>query len=261
MGSGAGPSSGGSTATPCGRRVVDYLAASPAECADFTFLCAPCSAVFVDDCGCGCTSTPFHEGSRGTPATDTVPDACNGPSGPLALFESSPEQLLLGENEVFVRVERHRGRSIDAWAIDKRTGAVSLAPPWEQLANAAGAVVSGPEPLEVGGVVYSQTSGGALTAASGGEARLLFELPGYGPAFIVIGAELYTSSYDGTLFHGRVDPVVPPVVLEERGELDDDDPYPVIVAADEDAVYWTAGPFSDVQVTDGDPAMLYRTCR
>jgi hypothetical protein len=259
MGSGAATTGGTRGYSHCGRLLPDYLA-STMECGNLDFVCAPGSAVFVDDCGCGCESTPFHEGT-GTLWTDTIPDACNGPSGPLALFESSPEQLILGENAVYVRVERVRGTVVDGWAIDKRTGAVSMAPPWAELVNAPGAVVSGRQPIEVAGVEYSQATNGMLVAEAGDETRQLFELPGYGPAFIVIGTELYSSSYDGGLHHGLVDPIVVPRLVEQRGELDDDDPYPVIVAADEDAIYWTAGPFSNVQVTDGDPSMLYRTCR
>jgi hypothetical protein len=260
MGSGAAATGGSQSYSECSHVVSDYVASSMSECESVTFLCAPGSAAFVDDCGCGCESSPFHE-KKGTLWTDAIPDACNGPHGPLALFESSPEQLILGENAVYVRVERVRGTVIDGFAIDKRTGAVSLAPPWAELANAPGVIVSGPEPLEVDGVRYSQAINGMLVAESAGETRQLFELPGYGPAFIVAGSELYSSSYDGGLHYGLVNPVVAPRLVEQRGVLDDDDPYSIIVAADDDAIYWTAGPFSDVQVTDADPSMLYRTCR
>jgi hypothetical protein len=260
IGSGAATTGGMRGYSECGRLVPDYLASSTVQCGNLDFVCAPGSAVFIDDCGCGCESTPFHE-STGTLWTDTIPNACNGPSGPLALFEGPAEQLILGENAVYVRVKRFGGSVVDGWAIDKRTSAVSLAPPWAELVNAPGAVVSGPQPIEVAGVKYSQMTNGMLVADTGDETRQLFELPGYLPVFIVIGRELYSSSYDGGLHHGRVDPLVLPKLIEQRGELDDDDPYPVIVAADEDAIYWTAGPFSDVQVTDGDPSMLYRTCR
>jgi hypothetical protein len=260
VGSGAATTGGAPTYSVCSRWISDYVASPKGECEGLDFVCLPGSAVFVDDCGCGCESTPFHE-RKGTLWTDAIADACNGPSGPLTLFESSPEQLILGENAVYVRVERVRGTVVDGWAVDKRTGAVSLAPPWEELMNAPGVVVSGPLRLEVNGVSYSQSSNGMLVAEVGDERRSLFRLPGYEPAFIVVGTELYSSSYDGGLHHGYVDPVVPPALVEQRGVLDDDDPYPVIVAADEDAIYWTAGPFSDAQVTDGDPSMLYRTCR
>jgi hypothetical protein len=241
--------------------VADYLAQSSMTCESLDFACTPGSAIFIDDCGCGCDSSPFQE-SPGTIATDTVSDACNGPSGPFALFETPPQHLIIGENTVHVRVGRRGdGAQVSDWAIDKRTGAVSLGPPWEGLTNAAGTVVSGPEPLESDGVVYSRSSTGMLTAEADGEVRELFQLPGYGPKFIVIGVDVYTASYDGALSHGVVEPLFPPELVERRGELDDDDPYPVIVGADRDAIYWTAGPYTDGQVTDGDPSMLYRTCR
>jgi hypothetical protein len=159
-------------------------------------------------------------------ARSTIPDACNGPSGPLALFESSPEQLILGENAAYVRVERFPGTVVDGWAIDTRTGAVSLAPPWAELVNAPGVVVSGPQPIEVAGVKYSRATNGMLVAGAGDETRQLFELPGYEPAFIVVATELYSSSYDGGLHRGLVDPVVLPELIEQRGELDDDDHIP-----------------------------------
>jgi hypothetical protein len=258
-GGGAG-SSGGSMPTTCSHAVADYLARSTAECESRAFVCTPGSATFVDDCGCGCEAAPFHE-SMGTLFRDTVRDACNGPSGPLALFESPPGQLKLGETAVYVRVERFRGSTIDGFAIDKRTGAVSLAPPWAELTNAPGTVVSYPEPLQVNGVAYSLEPNGMLVVDDGGKTQEIFEIPGYQPAFVVIDTEVYSASYEGALFLALLDPTVWPELVEQRGELDDDDPYPVIVAADQDAVYWTAGPFSDGQVTDGDPSMLYRTCR
>jgi hypothetical protein len=100
-----------------------------------------------------------------------------------------------------------------------------------------------------------------LMAKSGGEGRELFQLPGYRPKFIVVGKEVYSAAYEGALFRGLLEPPSAPRLVEQRGELDDDDPYPVIVSADQDAIYWTAGPYTDGQVTDGDPSMLYRTCR
>jgi hypothetical protein len=260
MTGGGAASSGGKIAATCSHTTESYLASSTAECQSDGFLCAEGSAIFVDDCGCGCEVTPFHE-SQGTVFQDRVRDACNGPSGPLALFESPVEQLKLGETAVFVRVERFRGTTVDGWAIDKRTGQVSLAPPWAELKNAQGTVVSGPRTVTIDGVIYSLGENGMLVAYDGSEAKELFELPGYLPEFIVTGAEVFSASYDGALYHARLDPIVLPELVEQRGELDDDDPYPVIVAADQDAVYWTAGPFSDGQVTDGDPSMLYRTCR
>lgn len=254
---GANSSAGGKTPGSCGRQVADYVAA---ECAGATLVCAPGFAVFADDCGCGCDAAPFSE-SDGTVATDTSPDACNGPSGPFALFETSPHHMIIGEDTVYVQVERRGGRVHDTWAIDKRTRAASIGTGWDGLSNAPGAIVSGPEPLESDGVTYRSSPAGMLTAEAGGETRVLFELPGYDPAFVVAGADVYTTSYDGELLHGRVDPIVPPELVERRGKLDDDDPYPIIVGVDRDAVYWTAGPYTDGQVTDGDPAMLYRTCR
>jgi hypothetical protein len=258
MAAGNGAGAAGGTRS-CPHLSTDYLG-DGTDCRSFDFSCESGSAAFVDDCGCGCESTPFHE-QAGTLWTDTIPNACNGPSGPLALFESSPLHLIVGEDAIYVRVERVRGTVVDDWEIDKRTGAVSLAPPWAELMNAPGVVVSGPEPLEVNGVRYSQSISGVLVAEAGSVTRELFELPGYGAAFIVLGRELYSTSYDGGLHHGFVDPIVVPELIEQRGVLDDDDPYPIIVAADADAIYWTAGPFSDLQVTDDDPAMLYRTCR
>jgi hypothetical protein len=259
MGGGAA-SSGGNMPATCGRKVTDYLARSTAECGSRAFVCTPDSAVFMDDCGCGCEATPFHE-SGGTVFKDTVRDACNGPSGPLVLFESSPEQLKVGENAVYVRVERFDGSTIDGWAIDKRTGAVSLAPPWAELTNAKGTVVSSPRPIEVDGVAYSMEPSGMLVMDKGGGLERLFEIPGYQPKFIVIDTEVYSTSYEGALFRGLLDPFTLPELVEQRGELDDDDSFPLIIAADQDAVYWTGGPFSDAQVSDGDATMLYRTCR
>lgn len=256
-GGGTNSTGGGKVPGSCGRRVTDYVAA---ECAGAELGCAPGSAVFADDCGCGCDPSAFLE-TEGAVATNTIPGACNGPSGPFALFETSPHRLIIGEDAVYVQVERRSGRLQDTWAIDKRTGAISLGSGWDGLSNAPGAIVSGPEPLESDGVIYRSSPTGMLTAEAGGEVRVLFELPGYDPAFVVAGADIYTASYDGALFHGRVSPVVLPELVERRGELDDDDPYPVIVGVDRDAVYWTAGPYTDGRVTDGDPSMLYRTCR
>jgi hypothetical protein len=257
--SGGGPTAGdgGMASLPaCRRAAGDYVATTAEACLGLTFRCDPGAAAFADACGCGCDRTPFDE-TDGTPFEDVTVD-CGGPSGVFAMFESTPKRLVIGEAEVFAWVETIRSGATVVWAIDKRTGGVRLLPAGTEPEPMRGAVVSDDESFESDGVRYSFDE--PTLSADMGQGEILLDEACDFPAVLVVDSELYLTCENGALYRAFVAPFAAPDIVEQRGELDDDD-YALMLGADPDAVYWLSGPYLDARVSDQDPLVLYRYCR
>jgi hypothetical protein len=259
------PATGGTTfASDCDHVEGDYVARTPEACASAGLTCGPGTAVFADACGCGCDSAPFDD-SWGTFFEQESPEECGGPSGPFATLQATPERLVIGTDAVFVWVTRPvlRGTT-DVWAIDKRTGAVSLVPDGAPMPESApGSIVSETDTIEREGVGWYVTHDGIVVEETSAGFQSLFRLPVAAAfyAIIVIDSEVYVTTTKGALFRGVAgSPDQNAVLVEQRGNMDADD-YALILGADADAIYWLAGPFSDARIQDRDPLTLYRTCR
>jgi hypothetical protein len=259
------PATGGTTFAPhCDHAEADYFARTPDACAGAALTCGTGTAVFVDECGCGCDSAPFDD-SWGTFYEQGSLDACGGPAGPFAVLEATPERLVIGDDAVFAWVTRPvlRGAT-DVWAIDKRTGAVSLLPEGSpEPESAPGVVVSSEATFESDGLGYYVTFDGIVVGQTEAGFEALFRLPEMSDSYAlaVAGSDVYVTTTRGALFRGAAGvPAQEPVLVDQRGTMDGDD-YTLMLGVDDDAVYWLAGPFSDARIQDTDPLTLYRTCR
>lgn len=210
----------------CSPRAGACMLFVPDACTDSGFTCAAGEAAFLDECGCGCKRAPFRENPNGqTYSTDWI-EWCNGFGGQLALFEATPQTIVVAAEEIYAWVVAPGAREATVWRIDKRSRSVRAysSESNEEILWAPEVVVGtsdgdGPISASIDGVTYSTSSTGELT-----------------------------------LTHAAVTTVV-----ERRGHWDDDD-YRSFIAVDADAVYWLAGPLLD-GTSDGDPLALFRTCR
>ncbi len=79
-------------------------------------------------------------------------------------------------------------------------------------------------------------------------------------AVTIAGDSAYVSNSKGELWRIPLESTGPsPALLETWGPFDDDD-YDPWIYADEDAVYWLAGPETGVRVSDDDEIALLKTC-